>query len=88
MKSPRGCGPTSSIKKLPKCASSLSMTKSSLYKLWELILKLLIFLYFVELSFNRFKEKDIPIENINLNDNSKGRKKWCFCKINNKKDLD
>jgi len=48
--------------------------------LLELILKfLLISLYFVGLSFKKFQEKDIPNGNINPNDNSEGRKIWCFC---------
>ena len=71
---------TLSIKKCKTC-----LTKSSHYKCWELILKfLLISLYFVELSFKRFKEKDITNKNINLNDNSEG----VFEKIYDKKELD
>ena len=49
--------------------------------LLEFILKfLLIFLFFVGLSFNRFKEKDIPNENINLTDYQKVEKDNVFAK--------
>ena len=57
--------------------------------LLEFILKfLLIFLFFVGLSFNRFKEKDIPNENINLTDYQKVEKDNVFAKNKYKRGLD
>ena len=57
--------------------------------LLEFILKfLLIILYFVGLSFNSFKEKDIPNWNNNLTDYQKVEKDNVFAKNKYKRGLD